>query len=508
MFDNRDLEDIQDLGLDRDEVLAQIQIFECGISSLDVLRPATIGDGIIEGDSEQWRFWAKIFEQKAKTLDVVKFVPASGAATRMFGFLFDFLNSFDPEKDRLNDYLAEPGREAIAKFYYNINEFPFIELIRQQVRQLHPEFKTWTKEKRFATMVSVLVQDPGLNYGGLPKGLIPFHRYKKNILTAFEEQLYEGAFYVGIQDEVYTHFTFSPEHLDGFKSEFSRVQSRLERQTKKNFHISYSFQKDRTKTIAVDLDNKPFRDDLGRLVFRPSGHGALIENLNEVDADVVFIKNIDNVMAQEGVEELALYKKGLAGILLDYQVKVHEYLGVLSTNPQQSSLEEINAFLWKSFGLRALPRTRKEAYDLLYRPIRVCGVVANTGAPGGGPFWIQDERHGASLQILEGAQFDKDNQRHMDVFTQATHFNPVDLVCGLRDHRGEPYDLMNYRDERMSFIAHKNHQGRPLKALELPGLWNGSMAGWHTIFVAVPLETFNPVKTVNDLLNKAHRPLL
>lgn len=508
MFDHRDLEDIKDLGLDQDQVLAQIRVFERGIPALDVLRPATIGDGIIDGNQDQWRVWAKSFEERAKSQEVVKFVPASGAATRMFGFLFDFLNTFDPEKDRLNDYMAEPGHEAIAKFYNNIKEFPFIQLIRQQVRQLHPEFKTWTKEKRFATMVAVLIQEPGLNYENLPKGLIPFHRYKKNILSAFEEQLYEGAFYAGIHDDVYTHFTFSPEHLEGFKNEFNRVKSRLERQTKKNFHISYSFQKDRTKTIAVDLDNKPFRDDNGRLVFRPSGHGALIENLNEVDADIVFIKNIDNVMAQEGVPEMALFKKGLAGILLHYQAKVHHYLEVLSTKPQEVSMEEINAFLWKSFGMRTLPKTPKEAYDLLYRPIRVCGVVANTGAPGGGPFWVHTKRNGASLQILEGAQFDKDNKRQMDVFAQATHFNPVDLVCGLRDHRGLSYDLMNFRDENMSFISYKNHQGRPLKALELPGLWNGAMAQWHTIFVAVPLETFNPVKTVNDLLNKAHRPLM
>ena len=507
MFNERDLKDIQDLGLDQDQVLAQIEVFERGIPWLDVLRPATLGDGIIDFNNDQWRVWAKSYEQQSKSLEVVKFVPASGAATRMFGFLFDFLNSFDPENERLNDYLAQPGHEAIAKFYAHIKEFPFIELIRQQVRQHYPEFKTWTKEKRFATMVSVLIQEPGLNFGSLPKGLIPFHRYNKNILSAFEEQLYEGSFYAGLHDEVYTHFTFSPEHLEDFKNEFSRIQSRLERQTKKNFHISYSFQKEHTKTIAVDLDNKPFRDEQGRLVFRPSGHGALLENLNDISADVVFIKNIDNVMAQDEVPVMALYKKGLAGILMDIQSQVHSFLKELSSKPDEVSLEQINAFLWKTFGTRALPKTPQQAYQHLYRPIRVCGVVANTGAPGGGPFWIKEELEGTSLQILEGAQFDKDNKRHMDVFAQATHFNPVDLVCGLRDHEGEPYDLMNYCDQGMSFIARKNHQGQLLKALELPGLWNGSMAKWHTVFVAVPLDTFNPVKTVNDLLNKAHRPL-
>jgi len=508
MFDHRDIEDIQELGIDQAQVMAQIQVFRQGVPVLDILRPATIGDGIIDCSMDQWRHWARKFEQQSNALEVVKFIPASGAATRMFGFLFDFLNSFDPNQHRLNTYLTLPENQAIAKFYNNLKEFPFVDLIRQRIRELYPEFKTWTKEKRFYTMVSVLVQEHGLNFGGLPKGLIPFHRYKKNIRTAFEEQLYEGAFYAATKDEVYTHFTFSPEHLEGFKNEFSQIQSRLERHTKKNYHISYSFQKDRTKTIAVDLENNPFRDDQRRLVFRPSGHGALLENLNEVNADVVFIKNIDNVIIQEEVPEMALYKKGLAGILLDYQSKIHEYLKALSSKPEAVSMEALNAFLWKSFGLRTLPKTAEEAYELLYRPLRVCGVVANTGAPGGGPFWIQDEDQIPNLQILEGAQFDKDNSRHMDVFSQATHFNPVDLVCGLRDHEGKPYDLMNYRDQGMSFIAHKTHQGKPLKALELPGLWNGAMAKWHTVFVAVPLETFNPVKTVNDLLAKAHRPLI
>lgn len=508
MFDSRDLKDIQELGIVADQVMAQIQVFEQGVPTLDVLRPATIGDGIIDCSADQWRNWARVFEQQSNALEVVKFVPASGAATRMFGFLFDFLSAFDPNQQRLNTYLSQPENQAVATFYRNLKEFPFVDLIRQRIRQLYPEFKTWTKEKRFYTMVSVLVQEHGLNFGSLPKGLIPFHRYKKNIRTAFEEQLYEGAFYAGSKDEVYTHFTFSPEHLDGFKKEFSQIQSSLERHTKKNYHISYSFQKESTKTIAVDLENKPFRDEHGRLLFRPSGHGALIENLNEVNADVVFIKNIDNVIVQEELPGMALYKKGLAGILLDYQLKIHQYLRTLSTKPEEVSMDALNAFLWKSFGMRTLAKTAQEAYQLLYRPIRVCGVVANTGAPGGGPFWIQDEHQVPSLQILEGAQFDKNNSRHMDVFAQATHFNPVDLVCGLRDHEGKPYNLMNYRDERMSFIAHKTHQGKPLKALELPGLWNGAMAKWHTVFVAVPIETFNPVKTVNDLLAKAHRPLI
>lgn len=506
MFNDRDLEDFKTLGIEESQVLSQIELFKNGTPFINVLRPATIGDGIIECDDQQWRNWVKIYDGESSELDIVKFVPASGAATRMFGFIYDFLNSFNPDEHSLNEFLNLPGHESIALFYNRLKEFPFIELIRQKVRELYPEFKSWTKEKRFVTMVSVLVQEHGLNYGALPKGLIAFHRYKKNIRTAFEEQLYEGAFYTGSQ-EVYTHFTFSPEHLERFKHEFDTVESRLERQTKKSFHISYSFQKDRTKTIAVDLENKPFRDDQGRLVFRPSGHGALIENLNEVNADIVFIKNIDNVMAQEHVGEMAHYKKGLAGILLDYQSKVHRYLQALSSNPAEVDMKELHVFLWKSFGLRTLPSTPQKAYELLYRPIRVCGVVANTGAPGGGPFWVQDQ-DGARLQILEGAQFDQSNQRHMDVLAQATHFNPVDLVCGLRDHHGTPYELLNFCNRDMSFIAQKSHNGKPLKALELPGLWNGAMANWHTVFVAVPAMTFNPVKTVNDLLNKAHRPLI
>ena len=507
MLKKRDLVQLENLGIDPAQVHAQLGFFERGLSLLNVLRPATLGDGILSPEPAQFGQWVKAYDHAKDALQVVKFVPASGAATRMFGFLYAFLDHFDPERHKLNDYLSQPEHEAVARFYNGLNEFPFTSLIRAYIRQHHPEFKTWTKERRFYTMVSVLVSESGLNFGALPKGLIPFHRYKKNVLTAFEEQLYEAAFYAAVHDEVYTHFTFSPGHLDLFKDEFKRIKTRLERRTKCTFNIAYSFQKDRTKTITVDPRNVPFRDASGALVFRPSGHGALLENLNDIHADIVFIKNIDNVMVREGVLEMATEKKALAGHLIELQKQVYVFLTAIEETPDQVHLDEINSFLWRSFGVRELPKTLDEAFNYLYRPIRVCGVVANTGAPGGGPFWLQDEK-GTSLQILESAQFDSSNPSQMDIMAKATHFNPVDLVCGLRDHHGKPYDLMSFCNPELSFIANKSFEGKPIKALELPGLWNGSMAGWNTVFVSVSIGTFNPVKTVNDLLAKAHQPLI
>ncbi len=507
MLKKHDLVDLEKLGIDQSQVQSQLNLFERGGFDLNVLRPASVDDGILAPDPNQIKQWIQIYDQEIDHLQIVKFVPASGAASRMFGFLYVFLNNFDPETDNLNDYFSQPGNKAVAQFYNRLKEFPFITLIQNYLRQHYPEFKTWTKERQFYTIVSVLVYEPGLNFGSLPKGLIPFHRYKKNVLTAFEEQLYETAYYAAVKGQVFAHFTCSTDHLDCFKDEFERIKTRLESQTKCIYNLSYSFQKDRTKTIVVDTNNRLLRDTEGKLVFSPSGHGALIENLNDIDTDLVFIKNIDNVIIRQRVPDMALGKKALAGLLIHLQNKVYDYLRAIENNSDFVNLDKVNSFLWKNFGVRELPKTLDQAFDRLYRPIRICGVVANTGAPGGGPFWVQNEKR-TSLQILESAQFNQSNSGHRDILARATYFNPVDLVCGLRDHNSNPYDLVKFCDSNMSFITDKVHQGKPVKVLELPGLWNGSMAGWNTVFVAVSSNTFNPVKTVNDLLNEAHRPII
>jgi len=352
-----------------------------------------------------------------------------------------------------------------------------------------------------------MLEENSLNFANMPKGLIPFHKYKKYATTAFEEHLYETAFYASVNDNVYLHFTFSEKHVPFFKKEFNSVKKRVSKKTKTEFHISYSFQKKETDTIAVNVDNTLFRDENNNLVFRPSGHGALVENLNEVDADIIFIKNIDNVATEEYVEEIANYKKVLAGKLLWIQEKAFKYLKeVLKEEVPQEKINEIRSFLWNELNIKESPNDPKLIAEILDRPIRVCGVVKNTGAPGGGPFWVKNEYGEISLQIVEMAQINANDSRQEAMVSEATHFNPVDIVCGVRDFKGNKYDLTKYIDPKAGIISQKSQDGKSLKALELPGLWNGAMAGWNSAFVEVPLQTFNPVKTVNDLLNKEHRP--
>ena len=319
-------------------------------------------------------------------------------------------------------------------------------------------------------------------------------------------KLYESAFYAAVGDDVYLHFTFSEQHLKFFREEFENIKNRVSRKTRKNFHISYSFQKKETNTIAVNNQNRPFRNEEDRLVFRPSGHGALLPNLNEVDADVVFIKNIDNVAAEEYVEEIAFYKKVLAGKLLWLQGKIFGYLNDLQEEVTIEQMKEMHSFIWNELNIKDIPSGRADLIEVLHRPIRVCGVVKNTGAPGGGPFWVKDGDGATSLQIVEASQIDVTDTHQKSILKEATHFNPVDLVCGLRDFQGNKFNLTDFSDPTTGFISNKFENGKPLKALELPGLWNGAMAKWNTVFIEVPLITFNPVKTVNDLLKKEHRP--
>ena len=294
--------------------------------------------------------------------------------------------------------------------------------------------------------------------------------------------------------------------MDLFKEEFDAIKNRLIRNTKKNFNITYSFQKKETDTLAVTNDNKPYRNPEGQLVFRPSGHGALLNNLNEVSADIIFIKNIDNVAAQEYVDQIAHYKMVLAGKLLKVQGKIFSYLKELEEEVSLERIREIHSFVWNELHIKDIPSVRSELVEVLNKPIRVCGVVKNTGAPGGGPFWVRDENGFVSLQIVEASQINKEDEHQIRILQEATHFNPVDLVCGVRNYKGEKFDLTEFMDPNTGFISRKFEEGIPIKALELPGLWNGSMAKWNTLFVEVPLITFNPVKTVNDLLNKEHRP--
>ncbi|WP_271856292.1 DUF4301 family protein [Patiriisocius marinus] len=508
MLPQEDLEQLTAHGVCEEAVSEQLKIFNQGAPFTNIVTAATHGNGINVINSADQKSLIAHYDGKKEELDVIKFVPASGAATRMFSFLHQFLDEYDPEEETLATFIKTKDKKALNEFFSRLKEFPFISQIRSKIRSTYPEYKKSNKGLRMYVLVKLLLNEDGLNFSNLPKGLVPFHKYTKIIRTAFEEQLFEATQYAASQGRAHVHFTFSPKHVELFKKEYEAVEKRLTNKTKVKTKISYSFQDQSTDTIAVTLENKPFRDNNGQFVFRPSGHGALLKNLNEVDADIIFIKNIDNVAVEEYVKNNAKSKKVLAGKLIKLQAKIFEYLKlIIQRNVTDSKLQEIKTFLWKELNIKDIPQTEAGIATILNRPIRVCGVVKNTGAPGGGPFWVKNSEGEISLQIVEMSQIDKDDERQWNMAQEATHFNPVDLVCGTRDYNGEPFDLNHFVDPEACFISMKTIEGTPIKALELPGLWNGSMANWNTVFVEVPEYTFSPVKTVNDLLSPAHKPL-
>ncbi|NNM08797.1 MAG: DUF4301 family protein [Flavobacteriaceae bacterium] len=507
MLKKEDLQQIKEYGLPLQKVYQQLETFSLGIPPVNIVTAASVGNGIEVIPKESHQKLVDLYEDRKDKLDIVKFVPASGAATRMFAFLYNFLEHYDPEAETLGKFLKRQPSPALETFMKYMKDFAFINDVRKKIRQNYPDYKKSTTGQRMTWFIQTMLEPKNLNYSNLPKGLIPFHKYSKYYTTAFEEQLYEAAFYAAAHDDAYLHFTFSEKHVPFFKKEFETVRKRVSKKTKTDFHISYSFQKPETDTLAVTMDNNPYRDSKGKLVFRPSGHGALLENLNDIDSDLIFIKNIDNVVTEEYVETIAFYKKLLAGKLLWIQKKVFHYLLDLEKEEvEEEVLREIRSFMWNELSIKDIPIDQDKLMNILNRPIRVCGVVKNTGAPGGGPFWVREEDGKVSLQIVEKSQIDMDDPHKSAIVNDATHFNPVDIICGVRDFKGKKFDLRLFSDPRAGIIANKSDGGTPIKALELPGLWNGGMAKWNTAFVEVPLVTFNPVKTVNDLLSKEHRP--
>lgn len=491
-------------GMNPDTVAQQIQHFENGFPFLNITAPATPGNGIKVLSDKELKHFLMTYPEKASKIEVLKFVPASGAASRMFKDLFAFL-----EGD------GDISKSAfVQKFMNNIEKFAFYEdldeVLESQGSSIYHELNT----KDYKSILAALLLDEGLDYGNLPKGLLKFHRYKDGRRTPAYEHLIEGVQYaVGKGSIVKIHFTVSPEHAPKFKAEIEKILPEIEKEFGVNFEISYSQQKKSTDTIAVNTDNTPFMEDDGTILFRPAGHGALLENLNDVSADLIFIKNVDNVVPDRLKSDTKTYKMAIGGMLLEAQEKVFEALSGLDKEENEQSVAKAEEVLTKELGVKVpedfshLSIEAKAAFlkVKLYRPIRICGMVRNTGEPGGGPFWVKEGDGFQSLQILETAQIDLNDPASKEHFNAATHFNPVDLVCATRNYKGEPFDLLKYRDMMTGFITEKSKSGKDLKALELPGLWNGSMAGWNTIFVEVPLITFNPVKTVNDLLRDEHQ---
>ncbi len=523
MFSDKDINQIKSHGLTEADVLKQLNIFKKGIPFAKIIATASKDKGIQSFSEDEQEEFVALFDNKKDTLQLVKFVPASGAASRMFKFLHQFLEVYNSELE-LEDFLEKEENTNLKTFFASIEKFPFYELVLDKLSEKNSNYNKLEKAEQLFLFLKEMLSENGFNYTHTPKGLVPFHKYDYTIVTAFGEQLYEAAFYSTSNKISNLHFTVSEEHEAKFKERFDGIRNTIEEKTDVKFNITYSFQKKETDTIAVTLENEVFVDDSNNLVFRPSGHGALLQNLNEIDADIIFIKNIDNVVSENYVEEIAFQKKVLAGKLLSIQQQIFEFIEEIQnknvTEYSESFLRKATNFIEAELNIKVAKTresietieskgskiSKEQILKILNRPIRICGMVENTGAPGGGPFLVEAENGNQSYQIVEMSQIDMKNKQQKDLAKSATHFNPVDLVCGVRNYKGEKFDLMKFQDVDAGFISEKSFQGKPIKALELPGLWNGAMANWITIFVEVPQITFTPVKTVNDLLNQAHQP--
>ncbi|MBN2523182.1 MAG: DUF4301 family protein [Bacteroidales bacterium] len=506
MFSDKDIRQIQEKGISDEQLQWQLSVFRKGIAPMKLNRPASIGDGIICPDNKEIDRYISDFDS-AGNIQKIKFVPASGAASRMFKALFEFMDSADEQTDSENEF--------IITFFGNLRKFAFYSALERKIRDKGESLNGLPDEKKYKKILEYLLTEKGLNYGNLPKGLLQFHHYERDSRTPFEEHIREAVQYAKTQDgKVTLHFTVSPEHLEEFRKLLHTIRPVYEQKNGIVLDVSFSVQKPSTDTIAVDSDNQPFRENDGSIVFRPGGHGALIDNLNELDADIIFIKNIDNVVPEKLNSPTIRYKKALAGILLETQKKVFKLLNELDAGiPPEKRLQEMYKLITGI--LYYIPASKpvftdakacvQKFREILNRPIRVCGVVKNLGEPGGGPFWAHNSKGDLSLQIVESSQVDHFDAKQAEIFKRSTHFNPVDLVCSTKNFRGEKFHLPDYIDRNTCFISKKSKDGRDLKALELPGLWNGAMADWLTLMVEVPMETFNPVKTVNDLLRPQHQ---
>ncbi|MBP5386614.1 MAG: DUF4301 family protein [Prevotella sp.] len=505
MLSQEDLRQIASKGISPEQIDAQLKEFETGFPFLRLEAAAAIGNGIISPEEdERCEYIAAWNEYKAKGKKIVKFVPASGAASRMFKDMFAFLSA---------DY--DKPTTAFEKTYFDhIHQFAFFASLDDKCRENEGKgVDQLMEEGNYKAVVANMLNATGLNYGQLPKGLLLFHNYEDGARTPMEEHLVEGALYAASNGEANVHFTVSHEHMQLFEEKVKAKKDGYAQKYGIQYNISFSEQKPSTDTVAANPDNTPFRTEDGKLLFRPGGHGALIENLNEIDADVIFIKNIDNVVPDRLKEDTVTYKQLIAGVLVTLQKKAFEYLCLLDTGKYgHEQLEEIIRFVQRDLCCRKQDIKHLEDAELviylrkkLNRPMRVCGVVKNVGEPGGGPFLTYNQDGTVSLQILESSQIDKSNAEYQRMFTEGTHFNPVDLVCAVKDYKGQPFNLPEFVDKSTGFISSKSKNGKELKALELPGLWNGAMSDWNTVFVEVPLSTFNPVKTVNDLLRDQHQ---
>ncbi|HSX80301.1 MAG TPA: DUF4301 family protein [Candidatus Saccharimonadia bacterium] len=502
-FSKKDIHQIIARGQTPETVLSQIEIFKRGIPYTTLHRPCTVDDGITVLQQSDIEAWGTLYVQAVSAGRVTKFVPASGAATRMFQVLLSYCEH------------KEAADSNVLHFINNIQRFAFYDDLQAAVHRHGGEVETYLAHGQYAELLAYLLTSQGLNYANLPKILLKFHRYDDHCRTPLEEHLVEAAAYAQDRHQVARlHVTVTPAHAEAVQAHIEASRGRYERAGLR-YEITLSVQSPAADTIAVDLDNNPFRDEQGHLLFRPGGHGALLANLQALAADIVFIKNIDNVVPDHLREVTYRYKRALGGHLVHIQQQMFAYLEHLTAGRvDEGLLGEILTFARQELAIVVPPGLQRASrheqirflHDQLNRPLRVCGMVRNEGEPGGGPFWVEHPDGSLSRQIVEASQVDTALPEQRALLAASTHFNPVDLVCGVRDYRGQPFDLQHFTDPNTGFISPKTYAGRPLKALELPGLWNGAMAYWNTVFVEVPLSTFSPVKTVLDLLRPEHTP--
>ncbi|MBR5018277.1 MAG: DUF4301 family protein [Bacteroidales bacterium] len=495
MFSEKDIRQIETRGADLQQIEEQIEHFKKGFPWMKIVAPATPQRGIRVLSADE-AGEAAAYYRKADIHGKCKFVPASGAASRMFKDMFSGLEKLEAGEDLPAD---APGAKLAAR----IKDFAFY------TPDLFGEPQD-SAAYRKATLRKLLKED-GLAYGAKPKGVLKFHRYSDEVRTAIAEHLVEAQDYMRSADGTcHLVVTISPEHRELFEAAVAEVKPVYEKKYGVRYDITFTYQDKATDTIAVDPENNPFRTEDGSLLFRPAGHGALIHNLDKVTSELVSIKNIDNVAHEKYLATTSLYKRVLMGEALRLRDRIFGYLHRMDEAPSAALLDEIEAFLDQELCVR-IPKATDEAARAaslrakLNRPIRVCGMVRNEGEPGGGPYIIEAKDGSTSLQILESVQINKHDAAAAGAMARATHFNPVDLVCLLRDYKGGRFDLLKHVDPEAGFMSSKSYQGRELKALEMPGLWNGAMSDWNTLFVEVPLETFNPVKVVLDLLRPAHQ---
>ncbi len=501
---------LKEHGLSISQIEEQLQQLRQGVPPLNLVRPCHVGDGIIQFSPKELNDYRKQFQKAHAKGRISKFIPASGAATRMFKDLLQFLEE-DRSAATAEEHLSPP--EAINNVWKQLSKFPFIEDLQQYVEDNGMTLQSNGESQRIAQIFRILLHSPGLGYANLPKALLPFHQYPDGTRTSLEEHVHEAIMSRQKAGEtIWVHLTVSAQFEAQVRAHIETIRKNVA-QSEKKIELTVSIQKASTDTVALDPDQQLFRNAEGHVIFRPGGHGALLENLNDYQGDIVCISNIDNVVPDYLKQPMIEWRMSLAGYLITLQEKIFHHLQQL-ISPQSAIVESTALFIRDHlhyelptvFDRMDIPAQAEELTRFLDRPLRVCGVVANTGEAGGGPFWVQHADGSQSRQIVEQSQADPQSEQQQQLFTIATHFNPVDLVCGVRNHQSVPFNLLKFRDADTGFIAEKTYQGRPLKALEWPGLWNGGMADWMTLFVEIPRSTFNPVKTFMDWLHPNHQP--